>query len=713
MKANKDVVLTPPSSSISKGERRKNVRAYLGCTACLLAVAIMGGYVLDKTYHFYWRLVKTGEKLGVRTSPKPIAPLPPSRPGIDHLYVEGMEHLKASDWKQALASFQAAAEQGHARAAYQAGLLLMEGPREMRDYAGSATSLVQSLRAVEGDLPEAAWKLGWLYEQGLGVVKDHDFARQLRDFALSLPEGGLDQESREFLSRLWEEGKTGRVDLAKAAIWAEISGDHARYLLLLGRASAVGDSKGAVLLASNYLNPIGSGMSPEPDKAWETLQRAADRGSCAAWLKLSGLCAMGRGGPKDPERALQCLHKAAEGPEPQAEAWYRLGVHILGSQSPLPENLKAEQCFNRAIELSNIPNLTEVPSLPQTRQDFQGDQSPQDPEGSPKTARKFARKTSRSRKGFDARDPESLADMVYGGPLGQIPMARVRQDAHAGLARCYEGGIGVTKNQLMAGKHYLQAHLYPEANTALLKALEQGEDEAAVLLGDLYLEQGDSHSAATSYREGIRRGRLEAEWKLGRLLSGLDRLPANTKPLPIDVAAGLGLLEKAAQKGTPEAVLGFAEAAASVKLDQPEFWQSKAGVYLGQMAQSGQREILLAWITWLLDEGSSGSIKKAIKAADMLVSQTGPSLLSSPFSQSLPALARRLSGEAGDPYDFARAKSYYRYAAAWDMSEAWAGLANMYWGGYGVLGDPVRAMYCQCRAVRAESRDRDNDDGGC
>ena len=134
-------------------------------------------------------------------------------------FLTGMEALRRGDFEAALAELEPLAEQGHAEAQYQLGILYASGD-------GVDVSLTQAVEyyraAAEQGLPEAQNALAFMYRVGNGVPQDAEQA--VRWYRLAA-EGGVGQAQYN-LAGLYGAGKGVEQDYVQAYKWYSLAAMH-------------------------------------------------------------------------------------------------------------------------------------------------------------------------------------------------------------------------------------------------------------------------------------------------------------------------------------------------------------------------------------------------------------------------------------------------------------------------------------------------------
>ncbi len=201
--------------------------------------------------------------------------------------VSGFIHAKGSE---RFAAWQAAADQGDARAQVMVGSCLLMGCGTKRD----ASSAFQSFRkaADQGEL-FGMMAVGNLYDVGSGVERNQ--AEAIAWIRKAAERGLPEAENR--LSIMFERGNGVAKDDAEAEKWIRRAAEH-------GSVMAQTD------LAFKLLS--GVGMSKNPAEAVTWFRKAADQGSTRAQEQLAEIFEFGRDVAKDDGEAAAWYRKAAE-----------------------------------------------------------------------------------------------------------------------------------------------------------------------------------------------------------------------------------------------------------------------------------------------------------------------------------------------------------------------------------------------------------------
>lgn len=300
------------------------------------------------------------------------------------------------DMTQARSWFEKAAAQGHAKAAYAAGLMYSNGDGGDAD---QARAVVYFRQAAKGDVAPANAAMGVAYATGAGVETDLDqmLAWYKKGAALG------DAKSERMLGQATLYGIGTESDPAAAVAW-------------LRKSAAQNDAEAEATLAGIYYD--GDGVTADYTEAYKWAALAAKHGSAdgnyytglmeengrgtkqdynaafisygAAYQEAHGGRALtrigvmlcnGHGVAKDPESGLKALHAAATPatPEaffamgdlyttgqcvakdvPRAFVWKRLGILFRDRDvTPWPDELKTLSDQMTAAQKAGIPALTQ------------------------------------------------------------------------------------------------------------------------------------------------------------------------------------------------------------------------------------------------------------------------------------------------------------------------------------------------------------------
>lgn len=283
------------------------------------------------------------------------------------------------DWNQAVNWFTCAAEQGDAEAQYQLGMMYKDGDdgagmrflRRILHNEGvpedEAHAVQWYTRAAEQGHAKAQDELGLMFETGVGVSKDHGQA--IKWYARAAEQGYADAQYH--LGDMYRGGYGVPKDNAVALRWFTRAAErgHAFARRHLGdmyadgegtqeddpdaqavqsftRAAEQGIADAQYMLGCMYAN--GWGVSEDVTRAARWYADAAEQGHAKAQCRLGLMYSNGRGVPKDKAQAVKWLSRAAE--MGYAEAQKELGVHYHLGRSDFSQ---ATNWYTRAAEQGN------------------------------------------------------------------------------------------------------------------------------------------------------------------------------------------------------------------------------------------------------------------------------------------------------------------------------------------------------------------------
>lgn len=341
-------------------------------------------------------------------------------------------------------------------------------------------------KAAAKNSPLAYSRLAMMYMDGLGVKADAGKAREWMDKAVAAA-----HPSAYYILYMWHcSGRDGyAMDSVKAA----------EYLYKSYEAALPAAQKGNVYMLFCAGRALSEGNTPEREKGWPMLEKAAEKGNYDA-AELMGIAMEdGSHGPKDNAKALEYYQLAAEKGSSAAE--YRIGELYYKGVDGAPEFEKAAEWFERASD-----------------------------HGQPAGA-------------------YMLGDLYFNGRGVNRDAARaikyLEQSAKKGYPYAW-----VSLGQIFYGGAGNLAKDYAKAAQYLQQAGEAGEPEGMMQLGHLYAQGGngltqDYSKAAYWYKKLADRDSTEAIYLYGKLMyEGYAGKTSESIPW----------LTKAADKGHKQAV---------------------------------------------------------------------------------------------------------------------------------------------------------------
>jgi TPR repeat protein len=194
--------------------------------------------------------------------------------------------------------YRPAADQGHATAQYNLGLLYASGQGVPQDDAEAARWYG---KAADQGNPEAQFNLGTLYANGQGVPQDNRRAHHY--FALAAT-----QLSGETRAQAVKNRDILAARVTEDALAAFADGDYTTALRLLRPLAEQGHAGAQAYIGAMYHQ--GQGAPQDPAEAARWYRKAAEQGHASAQNNLGVLCAHGQGVPRDQVAAYKWLSLA-------------------------------------------------------------------------------------------------------------------------------------------------------------------------------------------------------------------------------------------------------------------------------------------------------------------------------------------------------------------------------------------------------------------
>jgi len=216
----------------------------------------------------------------------------------------GRAYEKAGSAEAAMDAYVKAEKQGSASAAYQIGLIYVEGNGSFARNPIAAASWFKK-SADKGYAP-AQTALGALYDEGLGVTKNQEEAKK----------------------------------------WFQKAADQ-------------GDTVGLIDLARKYLARIG--IENDDAKAFSLMMQAAERNDPVGQFGVAYMLTTGQGTQRDPAAAILWLQKSASQGHPQAQ--YALGLELLKGESIKKNDAKAFEWFEKAAKQGDANSMLALSNM--------------------------------------------------------------------------------------------------------------------------------------------------------------------------------------------------------------------------------------------------------------------------------------------------------------------------------------------------------------
>lgn len=200
---------------------------------------------------------------------------------------------------------------------------------------GDFAALHREMSALaEKGYPKAQFRMGWLYERGIGVPQDYAKARSW--YAKAMANGEADAIAR--MGLLYELGLGVEKSYDKAAEYYR-------------RAIREGDALGYAHMG--YLYETGKGVPRDRERAAEHYRRGMEKGNYLAMTRLGLLYQMGRGVTRDEYKAVELYRQAVDHGQPLAMT--RLGqMYNLGQGGVPLDHAKALALIGESMRY-NLP----------------------------------------------------------------------------------------------------------------------------------------------------------------------------------------------------------------------------------------------------------------------------------------------------------------------------------------------------------------------
>ena len=139
-----------------------------------------------------------------------------SSPSLGSDFEKGVAAVQSGDFATALREWTPLAEQGHAQAQYNLGLMYERGDGVLQDYK---TAVKWYTLAAEQDVPRAQNNLGLMYRKGNGVLQDDKIA--VKWYTLAAEQGFANAQTN--LGLMYGKGTGITQDLIYAHMWLNIA----------------------------------------------------------------------------------------------------------------------------------------------------------------------------------------------------------------------------------------------------------------------------------------------------------------------------------------------------------------------------------------------------------------------------------------------------------------------------------------------------------
>ena len=241
-------------------------------------------------------------------------------------FAAGREAYFRGDYATALREWRPLAEQGHAKAQYNLGVMYANGEGVPED---DGQAVFWYRKAAEQGDAKAQYNLGVRYDNGRGVPEDDG---QAVFWYRKAAEQGV-AEAQNNLGFSYAKGEGVPEDDRQAAFWYR-------------KAAEQGHAKAQYNLGVMYDN--GEGVPEDDRQAAFWYRKAAEQGHAAAQYNLGFSYAKGEGVPEDDGQAVFWYRKAAE--QGDAKAQYNLGVMYAKGEGVPEDDGQAVFWYRKAAE---------------------------------------------------------------------------------------------------------------------------------------------------------------------------------------------------------------------------------------------------------------------------------------------------------------------------------------------------------------------------
>lgn len=243
---------------------------------------------------------------------------------------------RLGEYEKALFRFEAAAFQGHAEAAYYAGIYRLEGRGGEPDAQKAREWFI---KAAEKGIPQADYFIGYFYTEGIAC--EHDEHKAYEHFMKSAERGC--KEAAELIAKCYEKGIYVDRDRSVAEKWRRHIAESGLYSETAGLEVPDMSINSGEILYQNARRCLANG---DPVGAAGYYKRAADLGHVQAQCSYGKCLYTGNGTAKDPAEAFRYFKMAADGNSDIAR--YNLGVMYLKGVYVPKDIEKAREYFSLA-----------------------------------------------------------------------------------------------------------------------------------------------------------------------------------------------------------------------------------------------------------------------------------------------------------------------------------------------------------------------------
>ncbi len=239
---------------------------------------------------------------------------------------DGRMAYEAFDYPAAIRHWRPLAEEGHAEAQFNLGIMSRVGKGVPQDDADAEKWF---RRAAEQGHVHAQFNLGLLYYQGQGVPQD--YAEAVKWYRKAARQGVA--KAQYNLANMYRQGRGVSQDDAEAVKWYRKAAEQQHKL------------------AQNHLGVMyarGQGVERDSAEAVRWYRMSAKQGNAWAQANLGGAYKTGKGVPQDFAKAVKWFRKAAE--QGNGEAQHELGIMFKDGRGVPLEDVEAYMWLDLAAK---------------------------------------------------------------------------------------------------------------------------------------------------------------------------------------------------------------------------------------------------------------------------------------------------------------------------------------------------------------------------
>lgn len=256
-------------------------------------------------------------------------------------YLNGVGGLKA-DREKAVEWFEKGISKGSLKAAYHLGLMYLEGSQGINKDPLKAYILIQRAAVQGRPYPDAVYKLGYLYENGIGIPKDEKTAKKLYEEAEDLGYVKEQAAAPKMQTRDGAPGNIGLDDLFYKAFHRVFNKEPGwqEQFKILEQHTAKGNMDAMGYLGSAYFSGIGE-IPKDMEKGKEMCSRSMAAGSKIGEACMGYIYQAGKNVNQDYLEAMRLFKSSAS--KGFAPAFYNVGkLYFDGLGTPRDDSTAFE-----------------------------------------------------------------------------------------------------------------------------------------------------------------------------------------------------------------------------------------------------------------------------------------------------------------------------------------------------------------------------------